>query len=135
MYGVQGDKILRDRGITVLPDIYTNGGGVTVSFFEWVQNLQNFRYKVSVHMLIGQLYVRDACMRMYKLLQMLQVGHLPVICRWSEEDVNSRLDKAMTDSFAAIWEVHKDRKIPLRTSAFNVALQRVTRAHVHRGFD
>ncbi len=40
---LQGDKILRDRGITVLPDIYTNGGGVTVSFFEWVQNLQNFR--------------------------------------------------------------------------------------------
>ena len=32
-----GDKVLRDRGIVVLPDIYTNGGGVTVSFFEWVQ--------------------------------------------------------------------------------------------------
>jgi glutamate dehydrogenase (NAD(P)+) len=29
-----GDQILRQRGITVLPDIYTNGGGVTVSFFE-----------------------------------------------------------------------------------------------------
>ena len=39
----QGDKILRERGIVVLPDIYTNAGGVTVSFFEWVQNLQNFR--------------------------------------------------------------------------------------------
>ena len=38
------DLILRDRGIHVLPDIYTNAGGVTVSFFEWVQNLQNFKY-------------------------------------------------------------------------------------------
>lgn len=33
----EADQILRSRGITVLPDIYTNGGGVTVSFFEWVQ--------------------------------------------------------------------------------------------------
>jgi len=40
----KGDMILRDRGITVLPDIYTNAGGVTVSFFEWVQNLQNFKW-------------------------------------------------------------------------------------------
>lgn len=37
------DLILRERGIYVLPDIYTNAGGVTVSFFEWVQNQQNFR--------------------------------------------------------------------------------------------
>lgn len=39
------DQELRRRGIVALPDIYTNGGGVTVSFFEWVQNLQNFRWK------------------------------------------------------------------------------------------
>jgi glutamate dehydrogenase (NAD(P)+) len=40
----KGDAVLRDRGIVVLPDIYTNAGGVTVSFFEWVQNLQNFKW-------------------------------------------------------------------------------------------
>mmetsp|Transcript_46445 Transcript_46445/g.116150 ORF Transcript_46445/g.116150 Transcript_46445/m.116150 type:complete len:450 (+) Transcript_46445:100-1449(+) len=40
----EGDLILRDRGIPVLPDIYCNAGGVTVSFFEWVQNLQNFKW-------------------------------------------------------------------------------------------
>jgi len=36
----EADEIFRSRGITVLPDILTNAGGVVVSFFEWTQNLQ-----------------------------------------------------------------------------------------------
>ena len=68
-----------------------------MSFFEWVQNLQNFR--------------------------------------WEEEDVNAKLDRTMRDAFAGIWDVHLTRNVPLRTAAFIVALQRVTRARVHRGFD
>jgi glutamate dehydrogenase (NAD(P)+) len=38
----EADEILRDNGVTVLPDILANAGGVTVSYFEWVQGLQNF---------------------------------------------------------------------------------------------
>ena len=38
------DQILRERGVTVVPDILANAGGVTVSYFEWVQNLQQFRW-------------------------------------------------------------------------------------------
>ena len=36
---LQGDQILAERGIPILPDILTNAGGVTVSYFEWVQDL------------------------------------------------------------------------------------------------
>lgn len=36
------DAILREKGITVIPDILANAGGVTVSYFEWVQNLMNY---------------------------------------------------------------------------------------------
>lgn len=36
------DAILRDNGVTVLPDILSNAGGVTVSYFEWVQGLDNY---------------------------------------------------------------------------------------------
>ncbi|HEX9077113.1 MAG TPA: Glu/Leu/Phe/Val dehydrogenase [Anaerolineae bacterium] len=38
----EADRILRERGVTVLPDVLTNAGGVTVSYFEWVQDLQSF---------------------------------------------------------------------------------------------
>ena len=38
------DKILADRGVIVLPDILANAGGVTVSYFEWVQNRQHYRW-------------------------------------------------------------------------------------------
>jgi glutamate dehydrogenase (NAD(P)+) len=38
----EADRIFLDRGITVVPDILANAGGVTVSYFEWVQNLQHF---------------------------------------------------------------------------------------------
>ena len=39
------DAIFQDRGVTVIPDILANAGGVTVSYFEWVQNLQEFHWK------------------------------------------------------------------------------------------
>lgn len=42
---VEADEILNKKGIKVLPDILSNSGGVIVSYFEWVQNLQNFYWE------------------------------------------------------------------------------------------
>jgi glutamate dehydrogenase (NAD(P)+) len=42
----EADDILRDRGVVVVPDILANAGGVTVSYFEWAQNIQHFRWEL-----------------------------------------------------------------------------------------
>lgn len=41
---IEADAILQRKGVTMLPDIFANAGGVTVSYFEWVQNLQVYRW-------------------------------------------------------------------------------------------
>lgn len=55
--------------------------------------------------------------------------------QWTEEDVNARLEKKMVDAFHNIHKIRLERDIPYRTAAFVKALMRVTRAHLHRGFD
>lgn len=42
----EADEILGERGITLVPDILANAGGVTVSYFEWVQNIENYWWDV-----------------------------------------------------------------------------------------
>ena len=42
----EADEILAKRGITVVPDILANAGGVTVSYFEWAQNIQQYRWEL-----------------------------------------------------------------------------------------
>lgn len=41
---IEGDKVLKERGVFLTPDVLTNAGGVTVSYFEWVQNLYGYKW-------------------------------------------------------------------------------------------
>ncbi|MCF2679653.1 Glu/Leu/Phe/Val dehydrogenase [Faecalicatena contorta] len=46
----EADEILKERGITLIPDIFANSGGVIVSYFEWVQNIQTLTWdKEQIH--------------------------------------------------------------------------------------
>ena len=42
---VSADKILKENNVMIIPDILANAGGVTASYFEWVQNTQNYLWK------------------------------------------------------------------------------------------
>lgn len=54
---------------------------------------------------------------------------------WLEADVDTRLEAAMASAFRSVWATAQARGLQLRTAAFVEALQRVTQAHLHRGFD
>src|SRR6202022_4796464 len=62
------DKALFARGIPVLPDILTNSGGVTVSYFEWVQNIENEHWSedhVNQHLREKMEAATDAVLQMH----------------------------------------------------------------------
>ncbi|HEV3229224.1 MAG TPA: Glu/Leu/Phe/Val dehydrogenase [Solirubrobacteraceae bacterium] len=68
----EADAILADRGITVVPDVLANAGGVTVSYFEWVQDQQKFFWgadevaeRLKLHMLGALDRVLDAAARLH----------------------------------------------------------------------
>ncbi len=90
---LEADEILRERGIFVIPDILANAGGVIVSYFEWVQDLQNF------------FWVEDEVNR--KLRDILTRTFHEVLRMSQKEHVNMRLAALMIGirrvSQAMLW--------------------------------
>ncbi len=62
----EADEVFEKRGIKVVPDILANAGGVTVSYFEWVQNIQQFRWSLEKVQTELNIYMSDAFDRVIK---------------------------------------------------------------------
>lgn len=131
-----GDAILRQRGILVLPDLYLNAGGVTVSYFEWLKNRAgvSFDRMISRH---EELVNRD----LVAAMESLSGQDLPESRRNRLIDgpdelrlVVSALERTMTRSYDRIHEFWRRRELPdLRTAAFLLAIERVAESYKHHG--
>ncbi len=125
----EADEILRRRGITVLPDVYANVGGVTVSYFEWTRNISHMRF--------GRLQRQYDEMRGERMLSAMEnlsdrkvddQVRKNIVSGASELDlVRSGLDDTMRMAFQDIREVMKqypDIK-DFRTAAYVLALGKI----------
>jgi glutamate dehydrogenase len=69
----EADKVLMEKGILVVPDILANAGGVTVSYFEWVQNLDNYYWTFQEVQQKQELKMVDAFYKVLKIMAEYQV--------------------------------------------------------------
>ena len=133
----EADEILRDRGITILPDIFVNAGGVTVSYFEWTRNLSHMRF--------GRLQRRYDELRGQNLvaaMEALTQGRVPddlsnEISRGASELdlVRSGLDDAMRMAFQGLREIMKVHPAikDYRTAAYAVAITKIAQSYYDLG--
>lgn len=127
-----GEEILLKRGIAVIPDIYLNSGGVTVSYFEWLKNLNHVSFE---RMYKG--YEGKAARHLINLMEKLTDKSVKRTDREeieegpSERDyVVSALEETMVFAFENICNLHERESLPdLRSAAYLFAILRVAESY------
>jgi len=133
----EADEIMISKGTLVVPDMYLNAGGVTVSYFEWLKNLSHVRY--------GRLEKRfTENMNKHILGQIEELSGKSVAAKEKEfiehgadeiDLVHSGLEETMISATREIMEVWKsNREIPdMRTAAYVSAINKVATSYAELG--
>jgi glutamate dehydrogenase (NAD(P)+) len=132
----EAEKILLDRGVLIVPDIYLNAGGVTVSYFEWIKNLSHVRFGR-----VGKRFEEASFERMLSAIEKATGRSFPheerlKIVRGADEIdlVNSGLEETMITAYHQIHELWKfTRAGDLRTAAFLSAVRKVAATYLELG--
>ena len=113
----RADRVLAERGIAVLPDILANAGGGVVSFFEWVQNLDNQAWEDhEVHAKLKK--------QMYRATEQVVTRRAALIQGLPQ----------YRDAWHAAQPDAPEIPVPdLRTSAYTIAIDRLRQATTQRG--
>ena len=134
------DEILRNKGVVIIPDMYANAGGVTVSYFEWVKNLSHIRF--------GRMQRREEEARHAMLIEEIEqatgtslgTDFKKRFIKGADELtlVRSGLDDTMRGAYASMREVwHEKRKsiqdFDLRTAAYMISINRVAESYKSLG--
>tara|TARA_B100001113_G_scaffold125450_1_gene102371 strand:- start:433 stop:1863 length:1431 start_codon:yes stop_codon:yes gene_type:complete len=136
------DEILNKRGVVIIPDMYANAGGVTVSYFEWVKNLSHIRFG---RMRRRQEETRNSLL-VKELNRILKTSGLKTrlsnefIKKYSEgageiELVRSGLDDTMVNAYQAMSEVwnSRDDVDSLRLAAYLLSIERIASTYHAKG--
>ncbi len=131
------EKILLEKGVVVIPDIYLNAGGVTVSYFEWLKNLSHIRFGR-----LSKRFDQAALERVMKTVERVsgkEIAHqeLKTIARGADEIdlVDSGLEETMVNAYGQIRETLRSTpKIgDLRTAAFVNAINKIAVSYMELG--
>ncbi len=131
------EQILLKKNVLVVPDIYLNAGGVTVSYFEWLKNLSHVRFGR-----MGKRFEQKSFENVVDVVEKTTGKQLApeermAVARGADEIdiVNSGLEETMVNAYQQIHEIWKsDRKIEtLRTAAFISAIDKIAVAYMELG--
>jgi glutamate dehydrogenase (NAD(P)+) len=131
------NEALLQRSALIIPDMYLNAGGVTVSYFEWLKNLSHVRFGR-----MGKRFEENTNKRMLQTLEEVTGKKIPqnifdqIAHGADEEDlVNSGLEETMISAYDQMNEIRKQHggKIDLRTAAFINAINKVARSYMELG--